>query len=128
MRRLIFYLVVIFLFLAFVILIIFKNINYDEQWKNEMTFDGIVQNVVHIKNEKGSFFEINNVWYDLSYNKLFEEQNFIGCKVEKRKNEKGFWMEKVKGSDSLVFYWSSGNIVRDNQKLKVLNQYRQNSD
>jgi hypothetical protein len=121
MKKFIIYLLFALSFLVFVILAIYRDKVYNDNWKSK-TFEGIIQDVVHIKNEKGSFFKINDVWYDFSYNQTFEEQKLIGFKIEKRTNEVGVWIEKYKGSDILLFYWARGNVIKDSVKLNILNQ------
>ncbi|MDY0104312.1 MAG: hypothetical protein RBS07_15360 [Lentimicrobium sp.] len=122
MKKFIIYLLVTLSFLVFIVLTIHRNKGFNDNWKNKITFEGVVQDVVHIENEKGSFLKINDKWYDFSYNRTFEEQKFIGFKIEKRINEEGVWIEKNKGSDNLLFYWGRGNIVKDSMKLNILNQ------
>lgn len=122
MKNFIIYLLIAISFLVFIVLTIHRNKGYNDNWKNKTTFEGVIQDVVHIKNNKGSYFKINDKWYAFSYNRIFEEHNFIGFKIEKRINEEGVWIKKDKGSDNPVFYWGRGNLVRDSVKLDILNQ------
>ncbi len=124
MKKFIIYLLISISFLVFIVLTIYRNKRYNDAWKNQITFVGVIQDVVHIKNEKGSFFKINGIWYDLSYNQTFEEQNFIGFKIEKIIGEEGIRVENNKGTNSMLFYWARGNIVKDSIKLKILNEKR----
>jgi hypothetical protein len=122
MKKFIFYFLIAISFILFIVITTYRNKISNDKWKYEITFTGTIQDVVHIKNDKGSFFKINNKWYGLSYNRIFEEKNFVGLKIEKRLNEEGIWIEKSKDSDSLLFYWSHGNIVKDSRKLMILNK------
>lgn len=121
MKKFIFYLLIAISLLIFIVLIICRDKIFRDEWR-EMTFEGVIQNVVHIKNEKGSFFKINDKWYVFSYNQIFEEKNFTGLKIEKKINEEGVWIEKSKGSYELLFYWARGNVIQDSAKRRMLNQ------
>ena len=80
MKRSIFYFLIALSFLLFIVINFFIDKGSKDFWENKITFNGIIQNVVHIKHEKGSFFKINDKWYNLSYNKNYEEQN-VTCKI-----------------------------------------------
>lgn len=120
MKNSIIFSIIAFIFIAFIAFTVYKNAKYNDIWKNKITFEGKIQSVVHIRNTKGSFFKVNDSWYELSYNRAFESQNYIGLKIYKLVNEEGVWIEKDKGSDSLIFYWGRGNVVKDSLKLKLL--------
>lgn len=120
MKNSIIFSIIAFIFIAFIVFTVYKNAKYNDIWKNRITFEGKIQSVVHIRNTKGSFFKVNDNWYELSYNRAFESQNYVGLKIYKLVNEEGVWIEKDKGSDSLIFYWGRGNIVKDSLKLKLL--------
>ncbi len=114
------------LFILFISLTIYQNNKYNNNWKYKTAFEGRINDIVHLINEKGTYLNVDSIWYSLSYNKIFEEQNLIGSKIEKRINEDGIWIEHIKDTDSLVFYWALGNIVKDSKKVKQLNQIKQN--
>lgn len=122
MKKIYFIILIALSFLVFIALTIYKNKGYNDEWKSKISFSGNIQDVVHLKNEKGSFLKVNDNWYEFSYNRIFEQQSFIGFKIEKKINEEGIWIEKSKGSDSFLFYWSLGNVVRDHRKYNMIMQ------
>lgn len=126
MKKSIYYSLMFLTFLLFVIINFSRDRISKNHWEKEVHFVGIIQEIVHIKHEKGSYFKINDEWWVFSYDRLYEEQNFVGYRIEKRINEVGVWIEKSVGSNEMQFNWSRGHLVKNKKKLRILNQNIEN--
>jgi len=89
----------------------------------ELSFSGTIEYVVYFKDQKGMDFKINNLWYRLEYNPDFERLNFIGCKIDKKANKHGVWIENKKGSGYFVYYDVSSGLIKDRDYIIRLNRH-----
>ena len=117
-------------FLILVAIILFglfgviKNRRATSAWVYSVKFDGTIQTIHHLKTDKGTYIEVSNRWYIISYDRKFEEQDLIGYKIRKNIGEEGVWFETIKNTGEFDFQWSVGGIVTNQAKLSILRKLK----
>ena len=106
-----------FIFIGIVFILFFViTFYYDKEGSKkslELSFSGTIEDVIYFKDEKGMDFKIKNSWYRLGYNPDFEKNNYSGCKIIKKSNELGVWIESKKGTGHFIYYDVYSGLIKD---------------
>lgn len=115
----IYFVIILISFLIFTVVTIYRVKKHDSNWIN-IEFEGDIRNITHLKYKKNSFVKVNDIWFAFSYNELFEDNNLVGLKIAKRKDEKGIWLERKQNSNDFTFKMTQGSIVNDKNIIQQL--------
>ena len=107
--------------ILFIVISILQNKNA-EDYNFKLNYSGIIQNIVYFDGRKGPDININGKWYYIGYHPDLVDNKYIGCKIEKRINEQGIWIESKKGTGRFIYYDVYSGIIEDRQYINRLNR------
>jgi hypothetical protein len=116
----VYYILIGVVFSVFIV-IMYHYDKYGREKSIRLSFSGTIESIIYLKDEKGMDFKINNSWYRLEYNPDFEKIKYVGCKIVKKSNEQGVWIESKMKTGHFIYYEVYSGLIKDRQYIKRLN-------
>jgi ABC-type transport system involved in multi-copper enzyme maturation permease subunit len=111
MKKNIYYFIIGISLISFVALVVVRNITGTNEWLDKEIY-GEINDIAVKKNDKYTFFKIDENWYSItSRNSAFEENSYIGYYFKKNKGEEVFWLKKSFNSNDSISFWTHGAYI-----------------
>lgn len=120
MKRKVYYGIIAFAVVIFIVSSILSDKNATNEWRDNVEFNGVIQNIEYLKSGKEFYMMINDEWYSFLYDRSILDGDYIGCEIKKERGENGFWLEQKGNTDDFRFFNNNGGLLKDNSTLYKL--------